>query len=80
MDPEHEMLKARLMASFARNGRKSANVCKETKMVRTVLEEETQKQDSRIFKLTRRINGKISQEEEKAQTQEEEKITGDHTT
>ncbi len=57
LDPSHQQLKHQLMAVFDRASRSVDSTHQKTRDMSIVLEEEAKKQDSRLFRLTRRING-----------------------
>jgi len=61
-DDSHQQLKAQLMAHFDRASRSVDAAHKKTCEVRTTLDEEEKNEDSRMFKLTQRINGAKIQE------------------
>jgi len=61
----HQQLKAQLMAAFDRASRTVDSTCKKTRDVQVSIDEDEAKhEDSRMFRLTKKINGSHPEEED----------------
>jgi hypothetical protein len=65
LDQSHELLKAKFLASAQRVSRQANAHSNRTKMLHAALEEEEEKgDDSRLFRLTQRLNGALIKPED----------------
>ncbi len=79
-DESHQMLKAQLIAAFDRASRSVDSTCKKTKDIRVAFDEESKNEDSRLFKLTRRLNaeGDALDNTREGESDEEEEVLNDY--